>query len=111
MCDLFLILSGKLVTFSHLQTKFYRSYDLALCTNFSVVAAMRPIMAKLNVVLRSELVNFWEFLHSLEKVLKVMMIQPLKKIFHSTITHLILKISQFLRPTAKTLKLRQWRVF
>ena len=46
----------------------------------------------------------WEFLHSLGKELKVMMIPPLKDIFYSAITHLILKISQFLQPTTMTLK-------
>ena len=65
---------------------------LALFTNFSVVAAMLPIMAKLSVILRSECANTWEFLHSLGKELKVMMIPPLKNIFYSAITHLNLKI-------------------
>ena len=37
-------------------------------TNFSAVAPMRPIMAKLSVILRSECVNAWEFLHLLGKV-------------------------------------------
>ena len=32
--------------------------------NFSVVAAMLPIMAKLSVILRSECLNTWEFLQS-----------------------------------------------
>ena len=39
--------------------------------------------------LRSECANTWEFLHSLGKELKVMMIPPLKNIFYSAITHLI----------------------
>ena len=55
-------LSKKLVTFSHLRTDFHRSYVQALFTNFSVVAAVLPIMAKLNVVLKPECVNTWEFL-------------------------------------------------
>ena len=38
--------------------------------------------------------------------LKVMMILPLKNIFYSAITHLILKISQFLQATTMTLKSR-----
>ena len=38
-------------------------------------------MAKLNVILRSECVNTWRFLHSLGKELKVIMIIPLKNIF------------------------------
>ena len=50
-----------------LKTKFHRSYVLALFINISVVAAMLPIMAKLSVILRSECVNIWEFLHSLGK--------------------------------------------
>ena len=87
MSDLFSRLSTKLVTFLHLKTKFHCSYILALFTNFSVVAAMLPIMAKLSVTLRSEGMNTWEFLQSLEKGLKVMMILPLKKIFHSAIRH------------------------
>ena len=43
---------------------------------------------------------------ALLKELKVMMILPLKNIFYSAITHLILKISQFLQPTTTTLKSR-----
>ena len=54
---LFSRLSAELVTFLHLKTKFHRSYILALFTNFSVVAAMLPIMTKLNVILKSECVN------------------------------------------------------
>ena len=54
-------LSAKLLTFWHLKTKFHRSYVLALFTNFSVMAAMLPIMAKLSVILRSECVNTSEF--------------------------------------------------
>ena len=42
---------------------------------------------------------------SLEKELKVMMILPLKNIFYSAITHLILKTSQFLLPIITTFKL------
>ena len=98
--------SARLVTFLHLKTKFHRSYVLPLFTNFSVVAAMLPIMAKLSVVLKSECANTWEFLHSLGKELKVMMIPPLKNIFYSAITHLNLKISQFLQATTMTLKSR-----
>ena len=71
----------KISNFLHLKTKFHRSYFLALFTNFSVVAAMLPIMAKLSVILKSECANIWEFLHSLGKELKVMMIPPLKNIF------------------------------
>ena len=46
MSDLFSRLSSRLVTFIHLKTKFHRSSVLAFFTNFSVVAAMLPIMAK-----------------------------------------------------------------
>ena len=100
----FFRLSTRLVTCLHLKTKFHCSYILALFTNFSVVAAVLPIMAKLSVILNSECVNSSEFLHSLGKELKVMMILPLKNIFYSAITQLILKISQFLQPTTTTLK-------
>ena len=96
MSDLFPRLSAKLVTFLHLKTKLHRSYVLELFTNFSVVAAMLPVMEKLSVILRSECVNTREFLHSLEKGLKVMMILPLNNTFYSSVTHLNLKISQFL---------------
>ena len=41
--------TAKLVTVLHLKTKFHCSYILAFFTNFSVVAAMLPIMAKLKV--------------------------------------------------------------
>ena len=57
---------------------------------------MLPIIKKIRVILKSKCVNTWEFLQSLGRELKVMMIMPLKKIFYSAITHLILKISQFL---------------
>ena len=40
--------------FLHLQTKFRRSYVLALFINFNVVWAILSIMGKLNVILRSE---------------------------------------------------------
>ena len=74
--------------------------------SFNVVAAVLPIMAKLSVILKWEYVNTWEFLHSLWKELKVMIIPPLKSIFYSAITHLILKIPQFLQPTIMTLMSR-----
>ena len=106
MSNLFSRLSAKLVTFLHLKTKFHRSYVLALFKNFGAVAAMLHFMAKLSVILRSERVNTWEFLHSLGKELKEMMILPLKNTFCSAVTHLILEISQFLLPTVTTLKLR-----
>ena len=99
--DLFSRLNARLVTFLHLKTKFHRSYVLT----FTVVAAMLPIMAKLSVILKSECANTWEFLQSLGKELKMMMILPLKNIFYSAITRLILKISQFFQQTM-TLKSR-----
>ena len=68
---LFSRLSAELVTFLHLKTKFHRSYILALFTNFSVVAAMLPIMTKLNLILKSECVNTEEFRHIPGKELKV----------------------------------------
>ena len=40
------------------------------------------------------------------KRVKVMMIPPLQNIFYSAVTHLILKISQFLQPTIMNLKSR-----
>ena len=76
MSDSFSRLSSKLVTFLNLKTKFHHSYVLALFTNFSVAVAMLPIMAKLSVILRPDCVNTWEFLHSLEKGIKMMMILP-----------------------------------
>ena len=97
-------LSATLVTFLHLETKFHRSYFLILFTNFNVVAAMIPIMAKLGVILKSECADTLGFLHSLEKELKVRMIPPLKNIIYSGISLLILKISQSLQPTTMTLK-------
>ena len=97
--------SAKLVTFLHLKSKFHRSCVLAFFTNFSAVAAMLPIMAKLSVILKSEFVNTLEILHSLGKELQEMMILPLKNTFYSAITHPTLKISQFLLPARTTLKL------
>ena len=69
--DLFSRLCARLVTFLHLKTKFHHSYVLALFTNFSVVAAMLPFMAKLSIILRSECANTLTFLHSLGKELKI----------------------------------------
>ena len=54
-------------------------------TNFSVVAAILPIIGKLNIILRSECGSTWEFMHSLGKELKEMIIFPLKNIFYSAI--------------------------
>ena len=102
--DLFPRISARLVTFLHLKTKFYRSYVLALFKNFSMVAAMLPNMAKLSVILKSECANTGGFLYSLRKELKVMMIPLLKNICYSATTHLILKISQFLKPATMILK-------
>ena len=96
----------KISNFLHLKTKFHRSCVLALLTHFSAVVAMLPVMAKLKVILKSECVNTWEFMHSMGKELKEMMILPLKNTFYSAITHPILKISQFLVPTTMTSKLR-----
>ena len=47
------------------------------------------LYGKKNLILRSECVNTWEFLHSLRKALKVTIILRLKKIFYSAITHRI----------------------
>ena len=44
------------------------------------------LFSKTNVILRSDSVNTWEFLHSLEKDLKTMTILPLKNTFYSPIT-------------------------
>ena len=78
---MFPTLSAKLVIFIVLKTKFHCSYVLVLFKNFSVVAAMLPITEKLNVILRSECVNTWEFRYSLRKELKAMMILPLHLLF------------------------------
>ena len=60
-----------------LERKFHHSYVLALFTSFYVVAPVQPIMAKLSVILRSERVNTWGFLHLLGKEFNVMMIMTL----------------------------------
>ena len=52
MSDLFSRLSAKLITFLHLKTKRYHFYVLALFTNLSTVAAILPVMAKLNVIFK-----------------------------------------------------------
>ena len=59
--------------------------------------------SKIKVILKSECVNTREFLQSLGNKLKVMMVLPLKNIFYSVFTHLILKICQFSLPTTTTL--------
>ena len=66
---------------------------------------MLLITTKRNVILRSKCVNTWKFLHSLQKVFKVITILQSKIIFYSAITQLILKIPQFSLPTVTTLKL------
>ena len=73
-------LSARLVSFLHLKAKFHHSYILPLFTNFSVAAAMLPIMTKLSIILMPECANTWEFLYSLGKELKVMMIPSLNNI-------------------------------
>ena len=106
-CNIQFVIQTKCkITVLYLKTKFHRSYVLTLFTTFSVVASMLPIIEKLIVILTSECVTTWEFLHSLGKELTVMMILPLKNIFYSAITHLILKIFQFLLPATTTLKFR-----
>ena len=44
---------------------------------------MLSLMVKLSIILRPECVNTWEYLHSLGKELKIMMILPLKDISHT----------------------------
>ena len=61
---------------SHSKIKFLFSYVLALFINLSAVAAMLPIMAKLNAILKSEYVNILEFLLSLERERKGITILP-----------------------------------
>ena len=43
--------------FLYLMTEFHRSYIQALFTNFNLVAAVVPIIAKLNAILRAECMN------------------------------------------------------
>ena len=50
------------------KTKFHWSCVLALFTNFSAVAALLPIMAKLSIILKSKCVNTWEFLYTGRRV-------------------------------------------
>ena len=93
-----------LVTFLHLKREFRCSYVLALFTNFNVVAAMLPTMAKLNVILKSECLNTWNFQHPLGKELKGMTILLLKKINYYALTRLILTIYRFSLPTITALE-------
>ena len=50
MFNLFSRLTGKLVRFLQLKTKFHRFCALVLITNVNAPAAMLPIMAKLNLI-------------------------------------------------------------
>ena len=93
---------SKISNFSTFKDKIPLFLHSSNVYNFNVVAAMLPIMAKLNALQRSECVNTWEFLHSLGQELNVMMILPFKNIFYSTNTYLILKISQFSLPRAES---------
>ena len=91
-------LKWKISIFLYLKIEFHNSYLLALFITFSVMAAMLPITTKLNVML-------WGFFrHKLGKELKTMATLPLKNIFYSAITHLILNISPFSQLTKATLK-------
>ena len=58
--------SAKAVAILHLKTELHRSYVLPVFINFSMVAAMLPIMAKLNAIIRSEcmsleIVRLWDW--------------------------------------------------
>ena len=55
--DLLCRLNEKLMIFLYLMTEFHRSYIQALFTNFNLVAAVVPIIAKLNAILRAECMN------------------------------------------------------
>ena len=90
-------------TFKDKITSFLRS---GIVYKFQCGSCNATYYGKTKRHLRSECANTWELLHSLEKELKVMMILPLKNIFYSAITYLILKISQFLQPTTMTSKSR-----
>ena len=86
-CNLRFVFQTKYKTFLNLKTKFHRrSYVLTLIYEFSGGDAVLSFLAKSNVILRSDSVNTWEFLHSLEKDLKTMTIMPLKNTFYSPIT-------------------------
>ena len=71
-------------------------YVFALFINFIALAAIPRTMAKIN---------------ALGKELRTIMILPLKNIFYSAITCLILMISLFSLPTTTILKLPKRRVF
>ena len=102
-CNIRFVFQWKLSIFLHLKTEFHCFYVMSVFRNVSVVAAMLPVTAKLNVILRSEWWNTWELRHSLGKELKVMTIVPLKNIFYSAITRLILNFS-FLTTNNKNFK-------
>ena len=78
---------SNLFTFKDKTPSFLGSYVLELMTNFKVIAAMLPNMAKLSVIIKVK--TPWNFCTHLEMM---MMILPLKNIFYSAITHLILEI-------------------
>ena len=50
-----------------------------------MVAAVLPIIAKLNIIIKSEIVNTWEFWHLLGEEVKVAMILTLKNIYFEII--------------------------
>ena len=83
----------KIVNFFTFKDKIPSFLRSGIVYKFQCGGCNATYMAKLNVIFRSNFVSTLEFLHSLGKELKVMVILPLKTIFYSAITHLILKIS------------------
>ena len=72
---------------------------------------MLPIMAKINIILKSECGNTWEFRHSLGKELKVMMILALKNIFIFAYQAADIEDCSFLAGNSNDFKVTSWRVF
>ena len=70
-----------------LKREFPRSFVLVLFIDFSLLATFLLIIAKLNVIFRSECVDSSEFWHSLVKEWKAIKFLSLKDIFYYPITH------------------------
>ena len=76
-----------------------------------MVAVILPIMVKTKRHFKVRICEHMEISALTGKRVKGDDDLPLKSIFYFAITHLILKISQFLQATTMTLKSRQWSVF
>ena len=98
--------SPKLVTFLHLKTKSHRSYVSGIVYKFQCGGCNATYYGKTKRDFKVRMCEHLGISALTGKRVKGDDNSIVKNIFYSAITHLILKISQFLLPTTTTLKLR-----